>query len=243
MFHPRGPTFLELAEQALSSTQCGYDLLAPKFDYTPFRTPDVLLDVVAERLTQRGPFEHGLDICCGTGAGIIMLRPLCRERVVGIDFSRGMLDQCRQNTADCPGSARLEYVEGNALAMPFGDEFDLAVCFGALGHIERKHERRFVSEVARVLRPGGYFAIVTAHRPKFWSRQHWLLRGFNAAMWLRNLVVSPPFVMYYLNFLLPDVERLFRRAGLEVAVESLPPFQQAMLVVGRKPLEPRTGVS
>ena len=39
MFHPQGPTFWELARQALSSTQRGYDLLAPKFDFTPFRTP------------------------------------------------------------------------------------------------------------------------------------------------------------------------------------------------------------
>ena len=40
MFHAKGPTFWELAVQALSSTEHGYDLLAPKFDYTPFRTPD-----------------------------------------------------------------------------------------------------------------------------------------------------------------------------------------------------------
>ena len=40
MYHPDGPTFWELARQALSSTTRGYDLLAPKFDVTPFRTPD-----------------------------------------------------------------------------------------------------------------------------------------------------------------------------------------------------------
>ena len=34
MFHPNGPSFFELVEQALSSTERGYDLLAPKFDYT-----------------------------------------------------------------------------------------------------------------------------------------------------------------------------------------------------------------
>jgi hypothetical protein len=40
MFYPQGPTLRELAVQALSSTERGYDLLAPKFDYTPFRTPE-----------------------------------------------------------------------------------------------------------------------------------------------------------------------------------------------------------
>src|SRR5215471_16468440 len=85
MFHPQGPSFWELTVQALSSTERGYDLLAPKFDFTPFRTPQPILDTVAGELA--GPFSAGLDLCCGTGAGMEMLRPLCRERVVGIDFS------------------------------------------------------------------------------------------------------------------------------------------------------------
>src|SRR5262245_27933702 len=118
MFHPNGPTFFELAEQALSSTERGYDLLAPKFDYTPFRTPQPILDAVADQLRGLGPFGSGLDICCGTGAGMAMLRPLCRERVVGLDFSRGMLEVCRRDTAGAPGAAELHSVRGDALAMP-----------------------------------------------------------------------------------------------------------------------------
>src|SRR5437588_4639549 len=144
MFHPDGPTFWELAEQALSSTQRGYDLLAPKFDRTPFRTPQSVLDAVAARLRPLATFGAGLDVCCGTGAGMAMLRPLCLDRVVGLDFSGGMLEVCRRDTAAAAGAAGLEYVRGDALAMPFGAEFDLAVCFGALGHIARRDERRFV---------------------------------------------------------------------------------------------------
>ena len=33
MYHPHGPTVWELVAQGLSSTERGYDLLAPKFDY------------------------------------------------------------------------------------------------------------------------------------------------------------------------------------------------------------------
>src|SRR5690349_7004610 len=135
MFHPKGPTFWELAVQALSSTERGYDLLAPKFDYTPFRTPQSLLDAVSEHLPALGPFESGLDVCCGTGAAMAMLRPHCRRRVVGIDFSQGMLEVARQRTALAPGEARLEFVRGDVRTMPFAAEFDLAVSFGAFGHI------------------------------------------------------------------------------------------------------------
>src|SRR5437763_10148780 len=98
MFHAKGPTFWELAVQALSSTEHGYDLLAPKFDYTPFRTPDAVLARVGEHLAPLGPFTSGLDVCCGTGAAMRMLRPLCRERVVGLDISAGMLGVARQRT-------------------------------------------------------------------------------------------------------------------------------------------------
>jgi SAM-dependent methyltransferase len=221
MFHPNGPTFFELAGQALSSTQRGYDLLAPKFDFTPFRTPQPILDAVADHLRPLAPFGSGLDVCCGTGAGMALLRPLCRQRVVGLDFSRGMLEVCRRNMARAPGTAELDYVRGDALALPFGPEFDVVVCFGAFGHILRRDERRFVAEVARVLRPGGRFVFVTSYLPPVWSRRYWLARLFNLAMAVRNALVSPPFIMYYLTFLLPGARRLLRKRGLAVEEREL----------------------
>ncbi|MFF3405358.1 class I SAM-dependent methyltransferase [Streptomyces sp. NPDC002742] len=91
MFTPQGPTLRELAAQALSSIEHGYDLLAPKFDHTPFRTPDAILEAVGRALAPMGPFAAGLDLCCGTGAGMEVLRDLCRESVTGVDISTGML--------------------------------------------------------------------------------------------------------------------------------------------------------
>jgi ubiquinone/menaquinone biosynthesis C-methylase UbiE len=218
MFHPQGPTFWELAVQALSSTERGYDLLAPKFDYTPFRTPDDLLVKVGEHLQTLGPIASALDVCCGTGAAMRMLRPLCTERVVGIDMSAGMLAEAQRRLADAPGTAQLQFVRGDALAMPFQAEFDLAVCFGAFGHILTKDEPRFVAEIARVLKPGGRFVFVTTHMPSLLSLNYWLARGFNGAMRVRNLVIRPPFIMYYLTFLLPEVQTLLEAHGFDVAV-------------------------
>src|SRR5690349_13086520 len=94
-----------------------------------------------------------------------MLRPLCCERVVGIDFSQGMLEVARQRTADAAGTAPLEFVRGNVLSMPFECAFDLAVCFGAFGHILGEDEPRFASEIARVLKPGGHFVFATTCLP------------------------------------------------------------------------------
>ena len=221
MFHPRGPTFWELARQALSSTERGYDLLAPKFDYTPFRTPDELLAEIAPYLGEANSLDRALDICCGTGAAMRIMRPLCREAVVGIDMSQGMLDVAGQRLNDAAGmnnGADVVLVRGDVLAMPFDAEFDLAVCFGALGHIRTKDERAFVRQIASVLRPGGRFVFVTTRMPPKWSAAYWLSRGFNAAMHVRNWLIAPPFVMFYLTFLLPDCARLLEQAGFQVEV-------------------------
>jgi SAM-dependent methyltransferase len=238
MFHRNGPSFLELAQQALSSTERGYDLLAPKFDYTPFRTPQPVLDAVAEQLRPLAPFGSGLDLCCGTGAGMSMLRPLCRDQVVGLDFSGGMLEVCRRNTAGAPGTAKLAYVRGDTLEMPFSPGFDVVVCFGALGHILTQDEPRFVAEVARVLRPGGRFVFVTSYLPPRWSRRYWLARLFNLAMTVRNGLVAPPFIMYYLTFLLPGARRLLEEQGFAVEERELGlarPFSGLWLVIATRP--------
>ena len=95
MFSPQGPSLRELAIQALSSVEGGYDLLAPKFDHTPFRTPDGVLEAAAGALRPLGPFGRGLDVCCGTGAGMRVLGSLCRGPIMGVDFSTGMLAQAR----------------------------------------------------------------------------------------------------------------------------------------------------
>jgi len=235
MFHPEGPTLRELAVQALSSTERGYDLLAPKFDHTPFRTPDAILDAVAAHLARGAPYGTALDVCCGTGAGMEMLRPLCRGPVVGLDISRGMLDAGRRRLA---GAFALEWVRGDALDLPFQAGFDVVTCFGATGHILSRDQPRFVAQVARALRPGGRFLTVTSYLPPPWSARHWAARGFNGVMRVRNLLVSPPFVMYYLTFLLPDVERWLENEGLVVSTHRIlaqGPLANAWLVDATRP--------
>jgi ubiquinone/menaquinone biosynthesis C-methylase UbiE len=238
MFHPDGPTLFELARQALTSVERGYDLLAPKFDRTPYRTPDALLAAVAAQVGPPGSVRDALDVCCGTGAAARSLRPLCRERVVGLDLSAGMLDEARRRHGHDPGDAALEFVKGDALALPFDADFDLATSFGAFGHIEERDEGRLVAGIARALRPGGRFVFVTGDAPPLWSPRVLRARAFNAAMRVRNAVWQPPFVMYYLTFLLPRARALLEAAGLRVEVRRgvLPaPYERYALVIAHKP--------
>ncbi|MFH8619308.1 methyltransferase domain-containing protein [Streptomyces sp. NPDC017979] len=230
MFTSSGPTLRELTVQALSSVEHGYDLLAPKFDATPFRTPDRLLDPFVRAVHPLGPFRSGLDVCTGTGAGVGVLRQLCEERVTGVDFSAGMLARARAETdaeygaaeADAePGAPAVDWVRADARALPFTASYDLAVSFGAFGHFLPAEWPALFSGVHRSLRPGGVFAFPQPAPPRVGSRPYWALLGFDAAMRVRNAVWKPPFVMYYRTFALAPVCRALEDAGFAVELRAM----------------------
>jgi ubiquinone/menaquinone biosynthesis C-methylase UbiE len=237
VFDPEGPTFFELMRQALASTERGYDLIAPKFDRTPFRTPEPIL-VALTRLIAAEPVATALDVCCGTGAAMMQLRAVCSDRVVGIDFSEGMLAEARRRAAQAPGEARVELIRGDALDLPFVSEIDVVTCVGAFGHIVTEDEDRFVAGVAKALVRGGRFVFATSRRPPPTKQWLWMAHGFNAVMRLRNALLKPPFIMYYLTFLWPEVKPLLERHGFVVeAHEDLcpPPYSDVVIVSARRP--------
>jgi demethylmenaquinone methyltransferase / 2-methoxy-6-polyprenyl-1,4-benzoquinol methylase len=112
-----------------------------------------------------GPGSDALDVCCGTGDLALALRRRIGPdgRVVGCDFSEPMLDLARQKSGE-EGLA-VEFGWADALDLPYGDKsFDaVTVGFGArnLADLEKG-----LSEMARVLRPGGRLAILEITRPQ-----------------------------------------------------------------------------
>jgi SAM-dependent methyltransferase len=181
-----------------------------KFDHTPFRTPDEVLDATAEALRPFGPFGRGLDVCCGTGAGLRVLRSLGQGPVVGVDFSAGMLAQARRADPDAG------WVRADARALPLAGAFDLAVSFGALGHFRPAQRPALFTGVYRALRPGGVFAFPIGAPPPITSGSYWALAGFDLAMRVRNALWRPPFVMYYRTCPWPAVQGDLTASGFTV---------------------------
>lgn len=109
-----------------------------------------------------GPGERVLDLCTGTGDLAFSLMGRSEARVVGADFSAGMLAIARQK-ARRRGQA-LPLVQADALALPFlSSSFDgLMVAFGVRNFEDL--DAGF-SEMARVLRPGGRVAILEFSSP------------------------------------------------------------------------------
>ncbi|MEN9779272.1 MAG: hypothetical protein RL087_579 [Pseudomonadota bacterium] len=98
--------------------------------------------------------DEVLDVCSGMGGPARYLAWKRGCRVTGLDLTRSRVQGATELTQAAGLSGRVNFVEGNALAMPFEDaRFSLAIAQEAFAHIPDKPQ--LVHECARVLRPGG----------------------------------------------------------------------------------------
>lgn len=210
-----GPSFLEYAAQATSSTEAGYNVLADSFDGTVFYTGSVAPVELARVIDAAGPVSTALDLGTGTGAGIGFLRSHVKDKIVGLDLSEGMLEQARAKFGQAK-SPSVELVHGSFLAAPIQEKFDLITIFGAIGHVRERDERNFLAEVKRLLKPGGRFVFETMSDAKVGKGEAIAEQVFTAVMGVRNLIPGPKFDMDYRRFHAESARRLLEQAGFEV---------------------------
>ena len=112
----------------------------------------------AVELAQVGPGSRALDVATGTGDLAVALASRDAE-VVGMDFSEEMLVLARRKAPD------VTFEWGNALELAYDDDsFDAAtVGFGARNFSDL---RRGLSEMARVVRPGGRVVVLEITTPQ-----------------------------------------------------------------------------
>ena len=108
-----------------------------------------------------GPYDHVLDVGCGTGLSGVALRDAGFTRLDGCDFSPPMLERA----AETGVYRRLFEADLNAGLNIDGDAYDHAVAVGvfSFGHIRPDALR----EVLRVVRAGG--AVVVGVNDHFWE--------------------------------------------------------------------------
>jgi len=108
--------------------------------------------------------ETILDIATGTGDLAIMLAQTNAKKIVGFDISSGMLEIGKQKVAHKNLDDKIDMVLGDSENMPFEDNsFDaITVAFGI-----RNFEtlEKGLSEIHRVLKPGGTFVILETSMP------------------------------------------------------------------------------
>jgi demethylmenaquinone methyltransferase / 2-methoxy-6-polyprenyl-1,4-benzoquinol methylase len=121
----------------------------------------------AADLAELSPGGRALDVATGTGDLALELATRVGEdgEVVGVDFSERMLELARAKAAASPRGAILRFESGNALALEYpDDEFDAAtVGFGARNFSDLG---RGLSEMTRVVRPGGHVVVLEITAPR-----------------------------------------------------------------------------
>ena len=139
-----------------------------------------LVMMVSEELAEAldiVPGERVLDVACGSGNGALAAARRSWGNAVGVDFVPALLERGRERAA----AERLdvEFVEGDAADLPFGDaEFDVVTSiFGAMFAPEQE---KAAAELLRACKPGGrigmanwvpdgpvsgLFAVIAKHAP------------------------------------------------------------------------------
>lgn len=172
----------------------GYRLWARDYPDHP-ATPLMQLEEKAVRRLLPSPESlQTIDLACGSGRYLKLLREARAARVVGLDLSSEMLNRARGHTRDL--------LAADLQSLPLTDEaFDLAVCGLAVGHLASLG--KFLTEVARILRPGGALVYSDLH-------------PFAAYLgWTRSIPGSNNDIHYHTH-LYADHQHACRAAGLEI---------------------------
>lgn len=107
-----------------------------------------------------------LDIATGTGDfAVEAARKLQPQRVIGIDISEGMLEVGRRKMQKKGIADTVEMVKGDSEDLHYPDGFADAVTVG-FGVRNFEHLQKGLSEIHRVLRPGGVCVILEPSFPR-----------------------------------------------------------------------------
>lgn len=156
---------------------------------------------LVRNLTKSAPSEV-LDLACGSGdvAFAISRKALYNIRITGMDFCQPMLDEAvakqkadRHNRYD-----NIVFRPGDGLNLPLADNsFDaVSIAFGLRNMGDRP---RSLTEMHRVLRPGGRMFILEFSQPDPWFRPFYLFYLRHILPWVAGLICGDRSAYVYLN--------------------------------------------
>lgn len=144
-----------------------FDNISHKYDFLNHFLSlgiDILWRKKAVKLLKPFAPKMMLDIATGTGDFAIECLSLKPEKIIGIDISNGMLEIGKQKLKKKAILNTIELVHGDSEKINFNDQtFDaITVAFGVRNF---EHLEQGLSEMSRVLKPGGAAAILEFSKP------------------------------------------------------------------------------
>jgi len=151
------------AEEKARVVEDMFDRIAPRYDLLN-RVLTLRMDVgwrrAAVRSLERPAGARVLDLACGTG-DLAFLATARGASVVGLDFTPSMIDLARAK----PEGAQVTWLVGDMGALPVsGASFDLITTGYGIRNVPDLATS--LSEMHRVLRPGGRLCVLDFDRPE-----------------------------------------------------------------------------
>ena len=150
-----------------TSSCCGsgtevYNIMADDYTKLDGYNPDADLGLGCGLPTEYAKMKEGdvvIDLGSGAGNDAFIARRIVGEKgkVLGIDFTEAMIAKARANTEKL-GFYNVEFRQGDIESMPVTANYaDVIVSNCVLNLVPNKY--KVISEVYRVLKPGGHFSI------------------------------------------------------------------------------------
>lgn len=151
----------ELVEQMFDNIASSYDKLNHRLSWDIDRR---WRRKAIEQLKALQP-KQILDIATGTGDFAILAAEMLRpEKLIGVDLSEGMMEVGRQKVAEKNLSEVISFIKEDCLNLSFEDNtFDAVTA--AFGIRNFQDLDKGLSEMCRVLRPGGMLSIIELTTP------------------------------------------------------------------------------
>ena len=126
---------------------------------------DILWRKRAVRLLKKHQPKLILDIATGTGDFAIEALSLNPEKIIGVDISEGMLSVGREKLIKKNLTDKIELISGDSEFLPFEDNlFDAVIVSFGVRNFENLEKG--LSDMLRVLKPGGKVVILEFSKPK-----------------------------------------------------------------------------
>lgn len=159
-----------------------------------------------------------LDLCCGSGQTTQFLVQQSRH-VTGLDASPFSIKRAKQSVPQA------DYVEAFAEKIPLSNEvFDLVHTSAAMHEMGSQQLCQIFQEVYRVLKPGGYFAMVDFHPPT----NPIFVPGLAVFFWLFETETAWQFIK-------TDVAALLTEIGFQVSDCALYAGGSLQVIQAKKP--------
>jgi len=159
-----------------------------------------------------------LDLATGSGDVLFALRKGLDEKVrlTGLDFCEPMLEQARlKRDKNELVSENNQFLHGDCLQLPFEDQsFDLiTISFGLRNLADRE---KGLSEMLRVLRPGGRLIVLEFTQPYLWFRPFYYLYLKGLLPWVARWLTGDRDAYLYLG---SSISEFPNRAGLSREIQ------------------------